>query len=178
MSESSTFMDWHVATILRSAFRALSWIAGIGSVILMLPTLIDVGHRNMFGSSLPGFLEYSEVGLVFVIYLGMAGAMMDRTHIFTPVLTSRLSRLAGDIVRVVGLALVAVLLAVMVFGTTRVALESFSVREFRFGLVEVAIWPAKVAVSFGLCALLLEVGLQLIESIMAVTRRRCASRDA
>ena len=139
-------------------------------VLLMLPTVIDVGYRYIFGPSLSGFIEYSEVGLVVAVFLGMGVAMSDRVHIYTPVLTSRLSPVVADRVRLFGLVTVWLLVAVLVFGTTRVALESFSVREFRFGLVEVAIWPAKAAVALGLAALLLEVSIQLLEALVVLIR--------
>lgn len=133
----------------------------------MIPTVVDVSYRKAYGPSIPGVLEYSEVALVIVVFLAMAATLQRRAHIYTPFLTSRLSFRAAQISRLAGQVLMWIVLAIMVYGTALNALESFDSREFRFGLIEVPIWPAKGIVPIGLFMLLTELTFQIIECIGA-----------
>ncbi len=147
----------------RAINRALAWIAGIGIALLMLPTVVDVTYRKLFGPSIPGLLEYGEVGLVVVVFLGMAHAMETGTHVYTPILTSRLPGRVSGALRLAGLVPVWVLVALMVVGTARLALESIEIGEYTFGLAAVPIWPAKVAIPIGLAAMLVELTIRICE---------------
>lgn len=55
----------------------------------------------------------------------------------------------------------------MVLVTADRALASFEVREFRFGLVRVPVWPARIAIAVGLAAYLLELVIRLIDDTRA-----------
>lgn len=147
--------------IWRWIVAATAWASGVGIALLMLPTVADVTYRKLVGPSLPGALEISEIGVVFIAYLAMAAALHRGAHISTPILTDRLRPGTAHVARLVGMVVVWGLLALMVWGSAAIALESFSVREFRFGLVEVPIWPAKMIVPIGLFLMLVELTIQI-----------------
>lgn len=136
-------------------------LAGAGIALLMLPTVADVTFRKIAGPSLPGMVEISEIFLVIVVYLAMPAAMARRVHIFSPIMTSRLPERLAETLRTIGAVLVAATLIVMVIGSSVIAWDSVVVQEVRFGLVQVPIWPAKVAVPVGL-------GLMLIETLFQI----------
>ena len=159
----------------RAVIRIMGWIAGAGTVVLMIPTVIDVTHRKLVGPSVAGLLEYSELGLVIVVYLGLAAAMVDHAHIYTPVVTSRLSKRVADRVRLGGQVLVWLLIALMVVGTAREAADSIAIGEYRFGIVQIPIWPGKVFIVLGLIALLAELTIQLYDIFVRVLRSGCGS---
>lgn len=147
---------WH------AVLTATVTASGAGIVLLMLPTVIDVSYRKAFGPSLPGIVEYSEVGLVVVVYLAMAAALRTKAHIATPILTSRLGARAAAFVRLAAQALMWVALGVMTYGSAGIALEATVSGEYRFGMIEVPVWPAKLAVPIGLLLLLVELTRQML----------------
>lgn len=153
---------------------ATAWASGIGIALLMLPTVADVTHRKLLGPSLPGALEISEIGVVFIAYLAMAAALHRGAHISTPILTSRLRPAAARAARLVGMVVVWALLALMVWGAAGIAAESYSVGEFRFGLVQVPIWPAKLIVPVGLFLMLVELTIQIVREFAASGKRDVA----
>jgi TRAP-type C4-dicarboxylate transport system permease small subunit len=141
----------------------MGWVAGIGIMALMVPTIVDVSYRGFFGPSVPGMVEFSEIGLVIVIFLGIGSAMTHGHHIHTPILTQSLPSHIGNRLLFLGRALMWVLILVILIGTIREAADSFAIREYRFGLVEVPIWPAKAVIPLGFAALLIEITIQLLE---------------
>lgn len=153
----------------RTGFRKLSsflaWLAGVGILVLVLPTVIDVTYRTLSGSSLPGMVEYSEIGIVFVVYLGVAKAMHDDVHISTPVVTSHLPARVAEVVRLIGRMLLWVLVAYGTWRTTLAAQEATAVREFRLVLVSVPTWPARIMVAVGFALLLVELSIEIAERI-------------
>ena len=162
---------------LRHAIDAMAWLAGAGIILLMIPTLVDVFYREVFGPSVPGMVEYSELGLVAVIFLGIASALTHDVHIHTPVLTSRVSPRAAHRMRVAGRLVMWVVIAACLYGTIMEAQDSFAIREYRFGLIEVPIWPAKIIVPVGLAALLVEITMQCLEGLFLSRPAHDESRD-
>lgn len=160
--------------IWRWIVAATAWASGIGIALLMLPTVADVTHRKLLGPSLPGALEISEIGVVFVAYLAMAAALQRGAHISTPILTSRLPPATAHVARLIGMVVVWGLLALMVWGAAGIAAESYSMGEFRFGLVQVPIWPAKMIVPAGLFLMLVELTIQIVRHLAAGSKRDVA----
>jgi TRAP-type C4-dicarboxylate transport system permease small subunit len=136
---------------------SLSWLSGVGILLLVLPTVADVTHRYIVGSSLPGMVEYSEIGIVFVVYLGVAQAMHEGAHISTPIVTARMKPATADRIRLAGRMLLWLLVAFATWRTTLAAIEATQIGEFRFGSVMVATWPARICVALGFALLLVEL---------------------
>lgn len=145
----------------RRLTASLSWLSGVGILLLVLPTVADVTHRYFIGSSLPGMVEYSEIGIVFVVYLGVAHAMHEGAHISTPIVTARLKPAAAERVRLAGRVLLWVLIAFATWRTTLAAIEASQIREFRFGSVMVPTWPARICVALGFALLLVEITIDV-----------------
>jgi TRAP-type C4-dicarboxylate transport system permease small subunit len=143
----------------------MAWTSGAGIVLLMLPTVADVSYRKIVGPSLPGMIEVSEVALVVLAFLAMGPATAAGSHIATPILTMRLAPGLARALRVCGMVAVWGILAVMIWGTARNAMGSVAIREFRFGMVQMPIWPAKLAVPLGLGAMLVELTLQIADAL-------------
>lgn len=152
------------------AFDALcglaAWIAGAAILLLMLMAVADVTSRKVRGESISGVLEYTEVILVAAVYLGIAHAERTGMNVKTSVLTSRLSLSVARWVRVVAGAVCLAAVTYLIYATGVRALESYEEDEYRFGLVEVSIWPVRFLLVFGL---ILYVG-QLLRSFVAEIR--------
>jgi len=135
----------------------LGTIAGLGILVLMLVTTADVALRATSNGGIASAVEVTEVLLVVVVFVGMAGAQLAGSHISTPLVTSRLPRRVAARVRTAACLLSVGLVLWLTYETGVAALESVRIREFRYGLVRIPVWPSKVGVpvGFGLLALVL-----------------------
>lgn len=142
-------MDILNATV-RRVSDVLGWIAMVFMAILMFGVTADVAARAIDGQSVPGLFEMSELSMVMVVFLGLGWTLRDDAHIRVTMLTDRLAprprRLAGGLAWLCA-ALVFLLLA---WPSTQEAAYSFSIREFRWGVVQIPIWWTKIALAAGL----------------------------
>lgn len=139
------------------------WISTIFAVCasliiscIMLLTAADVVKRYITGSSIPGVTEFSEVFLVAAVFLGLAFAMRVGAHVGVDLLVARLPARASKTVQVVGMVIALIVLSWMTVETVGTAAHSIAINEFRYGLVKVPVWPAKLIIPIGLAALILE----------------------
>lgn len=142
-------MDILNATV-RRVSDVLGWVAMVFMAILMFGVTADVAARAIYGQSVPGLFEMSELSMVMVVFLGLGWTLRDDAHIRVTMLTDRLAprprRLAGALAWLCA-ALVFLLLA---WPSTQEAAYSFSIREFRWGVVQIPIWWTKIALAAGL----------------------------
>src|SRR5688572_24456348 len=141
---------------LRFVARTLSMLAGIGIVAMMLVTVADVWRRETGHGSIPGALEATEVALVAVVFASMMSAESSGTHVRTAILTSRLSRRAATVARLVGFCIVIAFLAWATYWTWDAGIDSMRKGERRFGGNEVPVWPSKLLIPVGFAGLALE----------------------
>lgn len=154
---------------MRRAINAISWIGGLvaGALIMMLILLtgIDVFWRNIEGHSVPGIYEYSEVILVAAVFLSLSWAQKVDAHVSIDLVTRALPRKIERGVRMIGILAALVILIWMSLASVQSAWEAWLSGEYRIGLAEVPVWPARVAVAFGMLMLVLQLCLNLIDLI-------------
>lgn len=143
-------------SVVRGLTRALGSVSGLAVLAIMALTLVDVVLRKVTGQGVRGVIEITEVTLVIAVFLALGSAQAGGVHISTSVLTSRLRVTSRRTVRVSAAAVALVTVAVMIMITTSAALNSFASGEYRFGLVRVPIWPARVAIVLGLVLFFIE----------------------
>lgn len=148
--------------------RVLAVVAGSCIGFLMMLTVVDVARRNLTGRALPGTVEYSELLMVALVFLGLAAAQRRKEHVAVNLVTSRLPVRVSRGIRTAGLAVVIVFIVWMTWETGQEAYRSFSKNEVRIGLQAVRVWPARLAMPLGLAALL----LQLVADIVDLSRGR------
>jgi TRAP-type C4-dicarboxylate transport system permease small subunit len=139
---------------------AMSLLAGLGIILIMVGSVADVTRRAVTGHSIPGINEAAEVALVIVVFVGLIGAQTSGSQIATPVVTNRLPARAGHAVRALALWFAAVVVLWMTAETAVAGYESWQAKEFRFGLAAVPIWPAKLVIPVGLACLVLALIVQ------------------
>jgi len=154
-------------TIIETVALVLSTIAGFGLLPLVLLTAFDVARRELTGKSVLGAVEMIEVGMVCVVFLAMMGAQVNERHIRTPLVTNRLPAVPANAVRLLGCLMSVAFLAWLTYQTGAIALESIDEREYRFGIVRVAVWPARLCIPIGLGGL----GLHLLLESWQLGRR-------
>ena len=150
--------------VTQRAGKVLALLAGLLICGLMILTVLDVLGRSTT-SGIDGSLEFTEVLLVATVFVGMASAQIQRVHVSTPILTDRLPGRAATIARAIGKVVVVVFLVWAAVATAETGWESFQAREYRFGIAEVPVWPAKLVIPLGFAAFALVVIAQLSRDI-------------
>lgn len=140
-------------------------LATASMAALMLVTTIDVVMRTASGRGVPGAIEITEVVLVVTVFLGMMTASTDRMHITATIFTDRLPRRPARWVHAVGGVVSIAIAGWLLYGAALRAITSIRGGEYRFGLVSVPVWPARVAIAIGIAGLLFALILHLVEVI-------------
>lgn len=163
-------------TMLRLASTAGDYIAVTGVVVIMFATCADVFRRTLTGRSVPGVVEGSEVMLVIAVFLGLGYAQREKVHVATSVVTDRLPDAVSRTVRIAGILVAICFLLWLVYATGERAVQSTRTGEYRFGLLQVPIWPGRVAITVGLALLTAELVRDLWGTV--TSRRRPHTEDA
>lgn len=153
-------------TTIYNVVAAISVVSAAGSIVLMFVVISDVGSRTVGRGSLPGMLEASEALLVIITFLGLAQAERVGAHVRTTLLTDRLSPVARRYTRASAYVLylgIAIWWAIASVGR---AIESAGRGEFRAGLMQFPIYPARIVIAVGVIALVFVVILRLVDIIL------------
>ncbi|MEX1078011.1 MAG: TRAP transporter small permease [Homoserinimonas sp.] len=150
-----------ISTVL--AFLAVACIA-----FVLVAVVADVASRTFFGQSIGGVVEMSEVMMVIIVFLGLGYAERRGGHVSMTLLIRKLPSRAAAIVNAIAFLVVVVVLGWMMWVTGDRAIASVAAGEYRFGLVRVAVWPARIAIAVGLAVYLLEIILGMLDNFRTV----------
>lgn len=140
----------------------LALLASALIVALMLAVVFDISRRQLTGRSIGGVLEYSEIVMVLIVYLGIGYGQLTRSHVWVDLFIARLSDRVRLQLDLFVLFVVAALFFWIAVQTAQAGLTSFERREVRTGLASAPVWPAKIAVSVGFCAMALQCFSQFL----------------
>lgn len=145
--------------------RIAERVGGLGIIGLMLLISADVALRTLTGRGVVGGLEFGEMLLASVVFLGMASAERDKVHVSTQIVADRLPpRVVGPLF--VSAYVVAVTLLTLMAGSLILrAVKSFTAGESRYGVAAVATWPARALVALGALLLAAEVVRTTVSTI-------------
>ena len=145
-----------VAPLLRGLRRLVDGFAIVASVIsgvvllmVMVTIGVDVFLRNVRGAPLGGVVEWSEVGLVVLAFLGIGAAQRTDSHIAVTSVFQRLPVLGQRIAHVITTLVGATVCFVLFWYAFDLALTAFETGEVRLGAARAPMWPARTAVAAG-----------------------------
>jgi len=147
---------------LRTLSGALAAVGSLVLVYLMVGTSLDVILRNASGRGLHGVVEYSEIFMAALVFLGLGQAQRTDAHIAVDVFVRRLPRPGGRVVTTLGLVVTVLVLLFLTYATANSAMESFQAGERHYGVAGVPMWPARAAIPVGLAVMALECLLQAV----------------
>jgi len=142
---------------------AAAGLAGVALVFLALIGTADVIGSQFLGRPVPGTVEIGASLMVAGIALGLPMAQYARRHVRVEIIVDRLPprvRAALDIVAQFSLA---VMLAGIAWMGWRMFLTSIATNEFSQGLIEIAMWPARLALALG-------ATLAVVQTIVLILR--------
>jgi TRAP-type C4-dicarboxylate transport system permease small subunit len=133
--------------------------------LMMLSTTLDATARYVLNSPSPGVFELNEVLLVICVYMGLAWTQIERGHIRVTALLMRVSEKTEAKFNILAWIVTFIFLFVMGYQSAIGAWESFQIREFRWGSVQMPIWWAKALVPLGCWMMCVQLILDIWKDI-------------
>lgn len=125
-------------------------IAATLTLLLAVSITSDAVARFVTHRSLPGMVELSETLLVALVFLALGYCAHEGAHISLTLVTDAIPGRAAAWVRAAAFTFVIVFLVWMLWATSVRAFDSFLTGEYKFGLAEWPLWPARTAIVVGL----------------------------
>jgi TRAP-type C4-dicarboxylate transport system permease small subunit len=161
-----------VCEIYGRVLRSFAVLAGIAAFAIMWLIDFNALSRKLMNAPLPAGVELTQALLPAVIVLPFGYALMQRQHVRSAFLVSRLSRRAARWLQVFWMLVGFVLFALVTWGTFQFALRSYMMNEHAWGAdFRFPLWPSKMAVSLG-------TGLICVQFLMEALRGMLAGPEA
>jgi len=128
---------------------AAAGLAGVALVLLALIGTADVIGSQFLGRPVPGTVEIGSSLMVAGIALGLPLAQYARRHVRVEIFIDRLPPRPRAVLDFVAQLCLAVMLAGIAWLGWRMFLTSLATHEFSQGLIEVPMWPARLALALG-----------------------------
>jgi TRAP-type C4-dicarboxylate transport system permease small subunit len=156
---------------------ALTIVSSLCVVAIAVSITLDVTLRQTRGSGVKGVVEYTEILLTALVFLALADGERTRSHIKLVLVTGLLPDRLAQLCRTVGAAVTLGLVVFIAYYSWLRFQTSLETHEFRYGLLRVPTWPARLAIFVGFAALALEGALTLIDDVVALIRREVVAPD-
>lgn len=151
--------------------KMLTDIASLWLFAILILVGCDIFMRYAFNMPIPGTLEISEQTVVIVTFLCLAYTGIENRHIKTEVIVGRLPSWCRHLSEILATTLMLILLTLLLWRTSVEALRSFGIREIRMGLIEVPMYPTKIAIPIGIAVTWLWYFVTLIRQLGRGGRR-------
>ena len=159
----------------RPAIRGTSMVFAVLSALIItghvLTISLSVAQREFGITGVRGLVEYNEVALVAVAFAGLAYAQRTGSHVQTDVVAKYLPERTRLVANVVGLLLAITVIGFLVYASGTRAIDAFAVREYRYGIAGVPIWPVRILIPVALSLLIAEISLSIVDLVKDARER-------
>ena len=158
-----------VQRIYSKILHVIAAFAMAGVALMSLSTTFDVLKRWFTGWPIGGVMQLNECLMVVLVFLGIPIAQYYRRHIRIAFVVSRLkptSIVLSDMISCILGVICLLLLGIM---TTKEAIYSFSISEYRVGDVRLPIYWAKALIPLGAFATLGQLLLNIWKDVNKLT---------
>lgn len=169
-----SIMD-RVDAVAAGVAKVFALVAALLVGVVMVVVSIDVVSRNATGESVPGAFEVTTVLLVVIVFLGLAHAERTGATIKLTLFTDRLPRRAALVARTGSTAVTIAVALWFTYATWEAAGRSIERGESQIGLLNIPLWPARVAIVVGFVALSIELLLGLRRKLRAPRQQTSAA---
>ena len=152
--------------IVKVLAHALTVVAAISLLMMMLQTVVDVLLNNLIGAPIEGNLEIiSAYHMVLVVFLPLAYVELKHEHISSDIVVGLMPSRWRRAIYVFGALISCLFFAVLAWQTWLDALSSYQIKEVIMGSVYVEIWPSKFSLPIGFAAIFLVLVLHILKAI-------------
>jgi len=146
--------------------KTIGFFAGAAVLALMFLAVISVGGRNLFNAPLPGYVDWMELTMPLIAFLGISYAMRDGGHIRMDILIGQLKGRALWAAEFVTTAVTLALIVLLIWGSWAHFDRSFDCSRPLCSSdstidIGMPLWPAKIVVPLCFAVLALRLVLQL-----------------
>ena len=128
---------------------ALGTLSAVLIMLIMFLSSADVTSRYLLGAPIKGAYELNEIFFLSAALLGVAYAQKYKAHVNVELLVSHLPKRIAVSVETCMLFVALVTYAIVVWMSSLEFLNSWTTNEFRWGLIAIPLWPARLMVALG-----------------------------
>lgn len=144
---------------------------GMGvTFILMIVTAADTILRKAFSVALLGSLEITEMGMVILIFFGIASNQVSKGHVsvdmFIDLFPRKLRHLSDTIV----LSIEVIVMGLMTYAAFQQSLSYFD-KSLTTDVLHIPVWPFAILMSLGLFLFTVMLLLDAIISAVSINKR-------
>ena len=167
---SSTFPIW--SKELEKVIRVLGAVAAALIITIMILTTTDVVARYIIGSPLKGGVEISEILFLSAVYLGLSYTHLFREHVGVDLFISHLSPTARLVLETFMLFLALFTYGLLAWRGGSAFCASVTTGEYRWGLISIPMWPARLMIPLGTSVLCLRFIAEITLNVQKFFRRK------
>ncbi len=160
---SPTVSKWEIG--LEKTIRIFGAISAVVILSIMTLTTVDVIGRYIIGSPLKGNVEISEILFLSAVYLGLSYTHLFREHVGVDLLISHFSQRTRLVLETIMLFLALLTYGVLAWRGAGAFWTSVETGEYRWGLISIPLWPARLMIPLGVSALCLKFIAEIIRNI-------------
>lgn len=142
----------------------LGVIAALCGTMIMVVIVLDVVLRRAGGAGVRGTDAMVESLLVALVFLGLAYTERRGQHLSFTMFVTRVRAKIAFAFQTLGLLAATLFLSWVAWLSSVKAYESYVADEFRFGMLNLPLWPARAALAIGLVVLVLEMCVSTVDS--------------
>lgn len=145
--------------------RVFALLSGLAVFSLMVLAVWSVTGRKFFNAPLPGYVDWIEMAMPFIAFLGIAYVQRDGTHIRMDILIGRLRGRALWLAELISILLILLLILALIWGSWAHFDRSFDMDArlwSRDSSIDIGlpIWPAKLVVPVAFAVLVARLLIQ------------------
>ena len=144
----------------------LGYVSAAAVAAMMVITVADVLVRYLTTTNVPGSYEYVSLLFVLVIYLGLAFAQRENSHIAIDALYSKLHRRWRKLLQFIQLSVFFVFASTLTWYTAASAWGNYVLGDTILGAISVVTWPSRMTIAIGFLALSLRFMVQLMNLVI------------
>ncbi len=152
----------------RGLEKLIHVFGAVGAILIltiMILTTLDVIGRYILGSPLKGSVEISEILFLSAVYLGLSYTHLFREHVGVDLLVSRFSQKTRLVLETIMLLLALLTYGVLAWRGAGAFWTSLETGEYRWGLISIPLWPARLMIPLGVSVLCLKFIAEIVRDI-------------
>ncbi len=150
--------------------RIVVVIAVVALVTMMLMTTVSVIGRHFFAAPIPDDLVFSEMLMVFVVFLPFSAVQAAREHVFVTIFTEWMSNDTKVVMETIGVVVGLCIFTLVTCTVWTDFLDAYEVGAYVDGPLELPESPARFVAFFGLALFSIRLLIDAITSVGGLMR--------